>query len=204
MQQPTEKQWYVSDNSIQRLSVCGFVFLSTLIISSCGSEVGRDDMIGTWIHTQEVEIPSQDDREIRTYLRRDNLVLRDDGTYSRSFSSRIPGEEESFTHTGSWRLSGRTLTLTYTKNDGSVGKAKGRVQIVDEYSIRWGGRFFGKAQRPRSRPHSISSLQNHHSKHEKNRYDMRFVTRYGKATVQGKGALSTGQRMIANLPTFLT
>ena len=141
----------VKDRWVPSIPCVVIILLSSLTASSCGGELNRDDLIGTWIHTQSASITIEGDEQPRSVMRRDSINLNEDGTFSRNFSSRLPGEEETFSYKGRWRLSGKTLMLTYSKLDGSTGKAKGKVRTIDEYSITWGGRFFSKGGRPRTR-----------------------------------------------------
>jgi hypothetical protein len=128
------------------------LFLSLLLLTtaSCGGEVDEGFLTGTWIHTGQVEATDPvTGGHLRT-LRRDILTLSDDNSYTREYQSNIPGEEEEFSHRGRWLLRGRTLKLWFTREDSTLGKVKGTVEVLGEYSIRLDNRFYSRNSRPRN------------------------------------------------------
>jgi|GEM_PF-3866060 len=126
--------------------------LLTLCLVSCAPAPDDADLTGTWIHSTSRIQTDPDTGRSRELLRRDQITFDDDGTYRRTFASTLPGEEAEYTHTGSWRIAGRKLRLTFAREDGSPGLFKSRLELVDEYSLRLGRRWYEKDGRPRTRP----------------------------------------------------
>lgn len=125
--------------------------LILLILTSCGSGVDAELLTGTWAHTHQVEITNPVTGRSSGTRRSDVMTLSEDGTFRREFISTIPGEENEFSHDGRWSIRGNTLSLSFTREDSTLGKVKGKIRIIDEYSIRLGGRFYSKSGRPRTR-----------------------------------------------------
>ncbi len=124
--------------------------LLLLSLAACGGSVDEEFLTGTWAHTRQVEVTDPiTGRPVGT-LRSDEIIFSDLNRYTREYRSNIPGEEEQFSHEGRWYIRGRTLKLTFTKQDSSFGKVKGKIQVIDEYSIRLDNRFYSKDGRPRN------------------------------------------------------
>ncbi|MFC1629074.1 hypothetical protein ACFL3H_08185 [Gemmatimonadota bacterium] len=111
----------------------------------------KELMTGRWAHTHQVEVTDPVDGRKSGTRRSDVMTLSDDGTYKREFISTIPGDEPGFSHAGRWKLKGKTLSLSFTREDSSLGKVKGQISVIDEYSIRINGRFYSKSSRPFTR-----------------------------------------------------
>jgi hypothetical protein len=136
---------------IARNTRSAFSILMLILLTSCGEPVEEDFLIGRWAHTRQVEtVDPITDRPVAS-TRSDAIRFLEDRRYERDFHSTIPGEEQDFHHEGPWTIRGRTLKLTFTKEDSTLGRVKGRIEVIDEYSIRLDGRFYSKSSRPRTR-----------------------------------------------------
>lgn len=138
------------DNRLRHLRIILFTTGITLL-TSCSHAVDRAILIGEWVHTNQQEIPDNREGEYRTGLRRDLLILEEDGNYQRLLTSSIPGEED-LDWKGHWSLRHGVLTLQFTRQDGTLGKAKGKVRIIQEgISITVDGRFYVKRKNPETK-----------------------------------------------------
>jgi hypothetical protein len=117
--------------------------------TACSGQVDRSYLVGTWVHTQgEVHLATTPFEGDRQYTRRDAITIEEDGKFRRSFSSTFPQEESDLAQKGTWRLHGHTLTLFYRDDEGAPGRLRGRIQIIDAYTMRLDRRVFSKQGRP--------------------------------------------------------
>jgi hypothetical protein len=126
--------------------------LLLLMGTACGRPIDRTLLVGTWVHTQEEVHPATTPFEgDRRYSRRDAITIEEDGTFRRSFHSTFPQEGGDQNQEGTWRLRSHTLTFFYRDDEGAPRRLRGRVQIIDAYTMRLDRRVFSKQGRPPTR-----------------------------------------------------